>query len=679
MEIPNARIIDDGVARAGYAEARPYKWFTGTMGVFPGLEFSFRLTEITNIESGLSEDYGSDKDKAFDLKYQVLPESKYFPALSLGLHDFHGTRKFQAEYITANRQIYPFDFTLGWGTDRLKGFFGGIEWAVTDNVHFMTEYNPIDYKKDRPSGGKIAVPEGADTPFNIGLRFMPISGLDLGVSYQRGNKLGFMARYELDVGKELMPKRPDPMYWGKYAPVKETGQPRNLENTREWLQDIKDEIEKIGMHDVAVELADDTLTVNCQNIKYLSNQKAVGRIFRIMLFASPQYVTTLEVVLTRRDLPILSASVKRDHFKSFVFGEIDEATLDRLIRVRAVRKKQKKEGMNSDAVSGASVAVKQETTPSDLPEKQTLSLAGTEAILPDEPFTAPSADRITAASDQTVIFDWGIKPTLDLYLNDPSGFFKFRIGASPYASVSLWEGNLIGARVFIPFYSDIESSNTTVPDPVRSDSWKYMDESINFERLEIGQAIKLARKTYGLISLGYFESMYAGLAGEILTFIGSGDLAIGFKYDYAVKRKPDTGFELTDFKRQTFVGNFYYDIKPLDLNFHAQYGKFLAEDIGWRLVLTRSFDNGVDIGGWYSFTDTDDLTGYNKDYHDKGVFISIPVRMLSRVEKRSKYAYAISPWTRDVAQTVYHRQNLYGIAGDLMPGVFRSDLHMIGE
>jgi hypothetical protein len=94
MEIPSARVLEDGEFRIGAAQAWPYRWFTGAMGVFPGLELSGRLTEICNIASGLGEDYGANKDKAFDLKYQLFAESKYYPALALGLHDFHGTKLF---------------------------------------------------------------------------------------------------------------------------------------------------------------------------------------------------------------------------------------------------------------------------------------------------------------------------------------------------------------------------------------------------------------------------------------------------------------------------------------------------------------------------------------------------------------------------------------------------------
>lgn len=148
LEIPSARVLEDGVARVGYAQALPYRWIAGGMGVFPGLEISGRYTEISNIESGLGPDFGANKDKAVDLKYQLLPESKWIPAIALGLHDLQGTKLFEAQYLAVNRQIYPLDFTFGVGTKRLKGIFAGVEWAVTEKIHLLAEYSPIDYAED---------------------------------------------------------------------------------------------------------------------------------------------------------------------------------------------------------------------------------------------------------------------------------------------------------------------------------------------------------------------------------------------------------------------------------------------------------------------------------------------------------------------------------------------------
>ena len=634
MEIPTARILDDGIVRAGYAEARPFKWYGGAMGVFPGLEAGFVLTELTNMQAPLGNNYGNYKDKAIFAKYQILPESRLLPAIAIGTFDFHGTKLFQSEYIVLNRQAFPFDFTIGYGRKRLKGdvtlppgneigVFGGIEFALHNRLNLMAEFNPIEYEKDK----RAAVPKGADSPFNFGLRYKALPGIELGVSYQRGDQIGLMANVQLEIGQEIMPKKPDPWFWGHFQDLSATPK-----STHDRLQSIKEKVEKSGFNNVAIYDNGKTLTAEFENTRYLYNQKAVGRVFRILFFSSKEDTQLLEVVLMKQQLPFLSVSVSRSDFKQFLFGNISKDKFLNRIKTN----------------------------------------------LYDENQHYKKNDKISSVPAKKFNFSYGIKPDLDLFLNDPSGFFKFKAGIKPHGTATLWKGGAIHGRIDIPIYSNISSSNAPLSDAVRSDYWTYADDKhYYFERLLFDQAIKLNNRTFGRFSLGYLEEMYAGTNGEILTYIGDGELAIGIEGDWVTKREQDTWFDLKDFKRHTLLGDVYYSVNPLDLTLHVQYGRFLAGDIGWRFDVGRSYANGVEIGFWYSVTNTDDLEDFNKGYNDKGVYISMPVRVFTDYETNRKYSYGIAPWTRDVAVTVSHWRNLYEMGKNLMPAEFKANIEQI--
>jgi hypothetical protein len=101
--------------------------------------------------------------------------------------------------------------------------------------------------------------------------------------------------------------------------------------------------------------------------------------------------------------------------------------------------------------------------------------------------------------------------------------------------------------------------------------------------------------------------------------------------------------------------------------------------VGWLFTVSRQYDTGVTVGGWYSFTDTRDLTDYNKGYNEKGVFITLPFRIFLTKDSPQKYTYAVAPWSRDVAARIYNWQTLYGLAGDLMPGSFNSKLNQLRQ
>jgi len=643
LEIPNARVLEDGVFRLGYAYAEPYQWIIIGMGAYPGLEVTGRYTELTNVESGLGEDFGNYKDKAIDFKYQILPETRGHPAIALGVQDLLGTRLFPAEYIVVSRQIFPFDFTLGLGTKRLSGnleslgiedvgLFGGVEWAFHKRANLVFEYNPIKYENDAGLGpdNKQALPEGASSPINVGIKAEVFRGINLGVSWQRGDTLGVMANLSVKLGDSLIPKAPDPPRWRTTAPP-----PFTEDDAKGRLQYVQREIQKAGFRDVSVYTNGTVLTAEFANQRYIHNQKAAGRVLRILLASAPDDVNMLTAVLTRWRIPILRVSVRPRHLDEFLMGKMRQDIFEQLVTVETVRSKN----------------------------------------------LGPLREMASADTPRRPDWNWGIKPEFQTFLNDPSGVFKFRVGIQPYALATVAKGSQLFGSYMIPFFSNISSSNKPPPDAVRSDVFLYLGDEPTVDRLEYDQVFRLTKQTFGGFSAGYFDLMYAGFAGEALTFLGNGGVAIGASGDWVRKRVPGTSFELFDERDYyTALGNLYTYMKPFDVTLLTQYGRFLGGDVGFRFEASRTYENGTVIGAWYSVTDTDIfLTEENRGYNDKGVFIRIPANMFSPRESRTTYLYKFSPWARDVAQTVWHRTNLYTFGSDLMPARFKRNIDRIRQ
>jgi len=651
-EIPNARILEDGVFRLGYGQADPFIWYTVGMGVLPRLEITGRYTEIedrpTNLGDGAFGDY---KDKAVDLKFQLLRETDSFPALAVGIHDAQGTRLFPAEYLVASKRLGPFDFTVGVGTGRLgegateagdralavlsrqglesAGPFGGIEWAVHERVNLMAEYNPIDYEKDKTSAK--GVPEGADWPVNIGARIEVFDGFEVGLSWQRGDTFGFSGHFNLMLGKSILPKQPDPPVWktGEAPPfTEETAQSR--------VEAIRREIQQLGFRQVAVFTDGRFLTAEFANAKYVSNQKAAGRVLRVLLVHAPAGIERIEAVITKRRMPMSRISIRPGHFDDYLLGKMRPDIFAELLKVETV---------SSGYLAGR---------------------------------------RIMAAAGDTwrLDYDWGIKPEFDTYLNDPSGVFQYRAGLKPWVQAELWKGSAFQASYMIPFVSNVESSNIPPPDAVRSDSWKYLGDDSSLDSLVYDQTLRLSDRVFGRVTTGYLEPMYAGAGGELLAFLGKGNIALGVESDWVKKRVPGTAVELYDDEDYyTILGNAYFRFAPfdIDMTLRAQYGRFLGSDTGWRFEAKRTYqDSGLEVGAWYSFTDTDDFQAeFNRDYNDKGVFIRLPARMFTLRETNVMYYYSFKPWNRDVAATVYHSNPLFVFGSDLMPGVLEKNVRQV--
>jgi hypothetical protein len=628
LEIPNARILEDGVIRAGVAQALPYRWYYGSMGVFPGLEVGGRLSQITNIPSGLGPDYGSNKDKAIDFKYQIFPESKKFPALAFGFHDIIGTQLFEAQYLVMSRQIFPLDFTVGIGRKRLKGlelpfydkvgFFGGVEVALHPKIHLLAEYNPIDYEDDLR--GARGAPEGAEWPLNFGMRYIPFPGIGLGLSYQRGDTLGLSVHIQASLGESVLPQKADPP-----PQVAVDRRPFDGRDIQDMVDKIHAAIHKAGFGGVTVYTDARDLTAEFHNTQYLSNQKAAGRVLRVLLLYAPADTRMLRAVVKKKNLPIIKASVQPDHLEKYLLGEIPDDIFQKLLDVQITQEE-------------------------------------------------PDPDQVQAirTEDDKLAYDWGIKPSFQTYLNDPSGFFKFRAGVKPYAIVDFWKGAQGVARYDVPFYSNIESSNIPVPDAVVSDSWKYLDDSLSFDRLLVDQTLRFSERIFGRVSVGYFDKMFAGVGGEVLAFLGDGNIAVGIESDYVRKREPGAQFALLDQDFHTILANAYYYHPKLAATVEVEYGRFMAGDVGWLFKVNREYDTGIIVGAWYSITDTDDLTGYNKGYNEKGVFLSLPARIFLTHDSPERYYYNLRPWSRDVAAKPTHWLELFDLGYELMPAFFKS-------
>lgn len=107
------------------------------------------------------------------------------------------------------------------------------------------------------------------------------------------------------------------------------------------------------------------------------------------------------------------------------------------------------------------------------------------------------------------------------------------------------------------------------------------------------------------------------------------------------------------------------NIPEKELSFDLKTGRFLAGDKGTKLTITKFIKSGISISAWYSWTDTRSVfkDPYNIGYHDKGISITIPLRLFTGSDSKTIYNYSISPWTRDVAQDIIHHNDLFDFFG----------------
>lgn len=638
MEIPTARVLREGRYRIGAGQADPYRYYYGAISPLKGLEIGGRFTEVLGVPALLAG-YGNTKDKAVDLKYQFFPEGKWLPALAVGIMDPHGTRIYPSQYVVASKQIYPFDITIGFGNGRfgkrpLPGqgegvkiemltdnaswradgqFFWGVQFALSDEIMLMAEYSPIRYHEQiSDPAQKKYFTAAVPSKFNFGLRWRPLDWLETDVSWQRGDQIGVNLSVAFDLGRPLIP-----LYDHPYR-----------EKPEHRLNPVEERIERglaaSGFGSVAVRHIGDELRIEAQNVKYYYTPRALGVILRLAAEMAPAEVRTLRLVVTKNGIPMAAMTTAREDAVLFVTEKITA--------------------------------------------REFLSLAPLETDIVE---TLPVKKKLDD------YWDYGLNPSFRTFLNDPSGFFKYRLGVRGWVGFFPWEGASLVTGLEAYLFNTVSSSNAPSATAVRTDIVPYQQNDVVLGILMAEQIKKFPHEIYGRLSAGILEVQYAGIDGEAAMPLFGGRLMVGLSGSMVKKRDPDQvfGFKENDFKNtyQTAFLNTRLNLPEVEASVDLKTGQFLAGDRGTRVTLSKFF-NGVVLSAWYSQTNTDLFTdSFNRGYHDKGIAITIPMRLFNKTDTKTAYSFGISPWTRDVAQDIEHFNSLFDFIGRDAPIYLKKD------
>ncbi|TAN40740.1 MAG: hypothetical protein EPN25_06515 [Nitrospirae bacterium] len=631
LTIPTARVIKENTYRIGFGWVDPYTYYYATLSPLAGLEINGRITSIRGVPAfpGRTGGQGDFKDKAIDFKFQLIPEGKYMPAMAVGIMDPQGTRIYASQLVVVSKQIYPFDFTLGFGNGRFgkkpllpldetikiemisdpkawlkdSQFFWGVQFRPSEKYALMLEYSPIRYHKQTsdPAQAKY-FNESVPSHYSFGARWRPYSWAEFDLSYQRGNKLGLGFSMDFELGKPLVPLYDRPY---KEAP----GSGLNPVAER-----ITEALHAIGFSDITVTLKGEHLSLAAQNDTYYYAPKAVGRMLKTLHGIAPDTVKHFHLLLRENGVPMTSFSMERIDVRDLFSEKLSAGEFLRLVETK--------------------------TDP------------------------AGSAD---ATGRHRKLFTYGVKPVVETLLNDPTGFFRYRVGAKAWGSYHPWTGaSFIAGLEGFPL-NNVTSTNEPLSIPVRSDLVLFKRKDVVLDRLMVDQIYKGGHELYGRAAAGLLEVQYAGIDAEVAMPLFKGRLLVGLGGSYVKKRDPDNLFALkTDGVKDTFSTAFVnarINFPEKEISVDLKAGKFLAGDKGVRVGMSK-FINGVVISAWYSRTGTSIFQdNFNRGYHDKGISISIPLRLFKGSDSKTSYTYSLSPWTRDVAQDIDHFNTLFDFIG----------------
>ncbi|MBQ7169428.1 MAG: YjbH domain-containing protein [Synergistaceae bacterium] len=589
-EYPTAEMPEDGAGRFGFTQNSPYQFYFLDLAWLPWLEVNARFSTFDSIQTG-GIDKGARRymDKAIDLKFMLWhtknPSQWYIPSLAAGVVDMMGTELMKAYYGTATWRWGDFAATLGYGSDRLNGLYGGIEWDAADWLTLKAEYSPLDYAKDR-AGGRRVLRTDPSTKYNAGIVLKAPWGMHGSVSWQRGSEWSFGISQKIHLA--------GPILGNGHKKFEVPGGFRcaNWDDveSQDLILRIKSGLEKFTrVRDVEIRLDDSEdghkrLSLSYENYGYASHAEAMSTVLIVLASVMPE-TDSLLLVAKNASVPV----VKAEFPGTLLFD----------IRARTLRE--------DDPISAAVFSWASRDI--DAPDRRVLASKGEnelKAMLVYEPridqtLDRPYMDRLNIDAVYTGRYSNGWGAVADI---------RFPI----YNNVDLddiyglwWEKDLNS-------HTRLQQAAMTYANHIGGSGrfWFFGEGGYLDEEWFGGNIWARYYGKSGLWWLGARASIYHDRAPW--SFAGLTDHRLMYRNGRVIDT--DNGKDWLNAQWLQAGVN----IPGLDLDIEADYGWFVDYDRGWKISATRHWDDTA-LGFWYIATDID---APGKDFTRAGVHMEIP-------------------------------------------------------
>lgn len=639
IDTPSGEALPDGTVAASVSHFAGTTRTTLTFQATPRIQASFRYSGLQDAQFSTFDTF---RDRSFDVRFLLNYESRYLPALTVGLQDFAGTGIYAGEFVAATKNfsggrlpgIVKTTVGLGWGRLGSSGSIGsplgaerasftpgdtggelstdqwfrgdvapfaGVEWQINDKWGLKAEYSSDAYELETNNGNFER-----NSRFNFGAEYQATESVRIGGYYLYGSELGVNVQVQLDPNRPVSQLRIP-------APRPYFNRPSRSENPQAYATDwaasipevtvalrdaIKPLLEAEGLTLIAISTTPSTTEVRFTNDRYRATSVAVGRVARVMARLLPDSVETFRITPVENNLAQSTVVFRRSDLERLEFAS--DAT-DALLAVTSI-------------------------------EGATPVLAG----------SARNEDLFPS-------FSWSIGPYLRRRLFDPEEPVRVDAGIEVEATYKPAPGWKIAGSLrhrLVGNIADDERVNTSVLPRVRTDSLLFDQNSpTSLTELYVSRQWKPSQDLYGRVSAGHLERSFGGVSAEIVWKPVASRLALGVEANYVRQRAFDNLLGFGDFSVATGHASAYYEF---DNGFTGQLdvGRFLAGDVGATVTLEREFENGWRIGGFFTMTNVS-AEDFGEGSFDKGINVTIPVNWFLGTPSQQTRSTTIRPLQRD--------------------------------
>ena len=644
--MPSARMPKAGKMGLSFSSVPPYYLYAASFQFFDHLEFVGNYWIFRGITDWVlgAHGFGDEADRAANVKFSILRREDGFPGfpeLAFGFNDFIGTKRFHSVYVVATQNILPWDLelTLGWGKGRIHGVFAGLAWSPLRkvswkwirNLSLCLEYDANDYKAHRYEHHEGRTVKNR---FNIGLQYSLFDFFHFSASTLRGEKMAAMASASYNFGDSegWFPKIYDPEPYTSPIDTQATGDLRSKESfAQELAYAFRDQGYDLDLVKW-IPGEKEKLWLRVINVRYRQEDGVRSQIENLLSCLLPSNVSQVTVVVETDGLSV----------QEYTYQTRELARVQR----RAIGKYE------LNIVS---------------PMKEVSKV--------------PSIyDAATLYERKNIIWSFLFRPMFRSYFGSARGKFKYDVGLVAGPQGYLWKQiyyQLTGSYVVKSSAKKVGSVDRINPSQiinVRTDTILYhQSNTFHVDKAYLQRSWNVGKGWFSRLALGYFETAYAGVAGEMLYYPVRANWAFGFEAAYLRKRKyQGMGFQNKIRKMKGFTPtyqkyrgvqyflDFYYQLPILDVELEVSLGQFLAKDKGVKVLASRVFESGFTISAWYAATSAKDVVNGSR-YFDKGVAFSIPLDFFMNKSSKSKVGYGMAAWLRDIAAKAETGKELYPI------------------
>jgi membrane-associated phospholipid phosphatase len=654
LQTPSARMEKAGHLSVNFSRAYPYLQSNIMVQPLDWLEAGFRYTNVSNrfyslLSTGDSQFSGNQayKDKSFDAKFRLSTESAYVPQVALGLRDMAGTGLFSGEYLVASKRTGSLDWSLGlgWGYvggrgnlrnplalirpsfDTRKGsdvptggsfafgsyfrgptaLFGGVQYQTPwEPLVLKLEYDGNDYRNEPQRNN-----QRQSSPWNFGVVYRAGRAVDFTFGVERGNTAMFGVTLHTQLDGLSMPKLNDPPRVAVAA--------NRPQQAPDWSATSRDIAAQTDWHVRRIEQRGRELWVTLDDAEAVYWRERADRAAAVLNRDAPATVDRFTLVYRQHGVDVV------------------EHVIDR----------------------GAWVA--QQTQPLPPREQRVAVIArAAEKASPQPPLY----------QDTRPMFESSLRPNYQQTIGGPDGFVMFQAGVAEHAKLRLRDDTWLQGTLqlgLIDNYDKFHNRGSSDLPRVRTYLREYVSTSkLTMPNLQATHVGKLGENQYYSVYGGYLEWMFAGVGGEWLYRPFASRVAFGVDANAVQQRnfQQDLGFgnagEQTRYRVATGHATLYWDTGWNNVQATLSAGRYLAKDAGVTVALSRVFQNGVNVGAFFTKTNVS-AAQFGEGSFDKGVYLSVPFDAFLTRSSNTIASVVWKPLTRDGGAKLNRSVELYDL------------------